>query len=152
MQTAPASYHSSDLNDDYGFSSEHFLQNFLEESLTSKPKQGAQYLWAQIQSRFCICEAPASLPPSVALPTPAAEAGSQALLCRALNSGPLPPPPPQTRHISWRCFAGWHRAMEFPSPLGNRIPSQLLPFGLSPFSLLLGLFKLGSLSVILHFY
>lgn len=43
---------------------------------------------------------PPFLPPSGALPTPAAEAGSQELLCRTLNSGPLPPPPPQTQHIS----------------------------------------------------
>lgn len=125
-----------------------FLQNFVRNLLPPNPKQGTQYSWAQIQSRFCICEAPASLPPSRALPTPAAEAGSQELLCRTLNSGPLPPPPPQTQLISWRCFAGWHRALEFPTPLGNRIPSQLLSFGVFTLSLPLGLFKLESLSVI----
>lgn len=36
-------------------------------------------------------------------------------------------------HFSWGCSAGWHRALEFPSPLGSRIPSQQLPtpFGVS---------------------
>ena len=69
-------------------------KNFSEEPLTSESKQGTQDVWAPIQSGFCICEAPALLPPCIALPTPAAEAGSQERLCRTLNSGPPPPPPP----------------------------------------------------------
>ena len=41
--------------------------------------------------------------------------------------------PTLNRGFSWGCSAGWHRALEFPSPLGSRIPSQQLPtpFGVS---------------------
>ena len=52
-------------------------KNFSEEPLTSESKQGSQDVWVPIQSGFCNCEEPASLPPCIALLTPAVEAGSQ---------------------------------------------------------------------------
>lgn len=106
----------------------------FQKSLTSKTQAETQSFVSGLKSSPDFASVkPPFLPLSRALPTPAAEAESQELLCRTLNSGPLPPPPPQTQHISQKRFASWHGAMEFPSLLGNRIPSQAPVLGLSPF-------------------
>lgn len=89
----------------------------LLESPSSRPRREALHLRAPIQSAVCNCEAPASLPPSTALPTPAAEAGSQALLCTP-NPGPAPAPFVELR-------GGWRPATGLPAP--SEPSSQLTP-------------------------
>lgn len=73
----------------------------FQKSLTSKTQAETQSFVSGLKSSPDFASVkPPFLPLSRALPTPAAEAESQELLCRTLNSGPLPPPPPQTQHIS----------------------------------------------------
>lgn len=80
-----------------------FFAKLFEESLSFRPKQGTQSLWAQIQSRVCNCEAPASLPPSLPSPPNTCCRGwKPRVIERPLNSGPRlrlrPKPKPGTFH------------------------------------------------------
>ena len=129
-------------------------KNFSEEPLTSESKPGTQDVWAPIQSGFCICEAPAAL--SLHSPSNTCCGGwKPRAIVQDPELWPSASAPTLNRHFSWGCSAGWQGALEFPRPLGSRIPSQPPPplsLEFLPSALPLGLLELGSLRAILHFH